>query len=190
MEMHERIKKVRTDNKLTQSEFAKHLGVTRSVISNIELNRLAKPEQKNSLIKLISKEFNINEQWLLDGIGQMFIEPDTFSLDEYLKQKKATDLEKNIVESVVKSYFEVSEEFRDEFINNLINRFKETLNNEDCACEYDDITSNNEKSIEERVAEAEREYLITVHGKTPEQLDTRDKILNFKPNSKSDKEHA
>ena len=73
MEMYERIKTVRKDVGMSQNEFAEHLGVTRSVISNLELNRLAKPEQKTSLIKLISREFNVNEDWLLTGEGEMYI---------------------------------------------------------------------------------------------------------------------
>ena len=46
---------------LSQGEFGEGLGVTRSVIKNMELNLLACPEQKESLIKLICKELNLNE---------------------------------------------------------------------------------------------------------------------------------
>ena len=50
MEMHDRVRQIRKENKLSQDEFAIRLGVSRSVISNIELNRLANPEQKIPLI--------------------------------------------------------------------------------------------------------------------------------------------
>lgn len=70
MEMHDRVRQIRKENKLSQDEFAIRLGVSRSVISNIELNRLANPEQKIPLIKLIAKEFNVNEKWLLFGEGE------------------------------------------------------------------------------------------------------------------------
>lgn len=70
MEMHERVRQIRKENNLSQDEFAKRLGVTRSVISNIELDLLAKPEQKMPLVKLIAKEFNVNEEWLLFGEGE------------------------------------------------------------------------------------------------------------------------
>ena len=68
--MHDRVRQIRKENKLSQDEFAIRLGVSRSVISNIELNRLANPEQKIPLIKLIAKEFNVNEKWLLFGEGE------------------------------------------------------------------------------------------------------------------------
>lgn len=67
MQLHERIKEIRKENKLSQSAFGEKLGVSRDVINNIENNRLSRPEQKASLIKLISKEFSINEEWLLTG---------------------------------------------------------------------------------------------------------------------------
>ena len=79
MEMNERIKFLRKKLKMTQDEFGKRLGVTRDTIGNIELNRLARPDQKLSLIKLMCKEFNVNEKWVLDGTEPMFVQPDAFS---------------------------------------------------------------------------------------------------------------
>lgn len=93
MEMHERIKNVRKNNNMTQHEFAERLGVTRSVISNIELDRLAKPEQKASLIKLISKEFNVNEDWLLNGVEPMFLPTVNDLLKQLAQTHNFTDME-------------------------------------------------------------------------------------------------
>ena len=68
MEMYERIRILRKDYlKLSMEAFGKRLSVSRDVINNIEHNRLARPEQKLSLIKLMCKEFSVNEQWILDG---------------------------------------------------------------------------------------------------------------------------
>lgn len=73
MEMHERIKELRKEYlKLSQTEFGDKLGVSRSVINNIERNVLARPDQKLSLIKLMCKEFNVREEWLREGTGDMF----------------------------------------------------------------------------------------------------------------------
>ena len=109
MEMYERIKDLRKNHlKLSQEAFGGRLGVSRSVINNIERNALARPDQKLSLIKLICKEFSVNEDWLLNGSEPMFIEPDTFSLDEFVKQRGATDLELQIV----KLYFDLDADTR------------------------------------------------------------------------------
>ena len=109
MEMYERIKDLRKNHlKLSQEAFGGRLGVSRSVINNIERNALARPDQKLSLIKLICKEFSVNEDWLLNGIEPMFVEPDTFSLDEFVKQRGATELELQIV----KLYFDLDADTR------------------------------------------------------------------------------
>ena len=73
MEVYERIKELRKNTlKMSQTAFGERLGVSRSVIHNIELNVLARPEQKMSLYKLICSEFNISEEWLLHGTGEMY----------------------------------------------------------------------------------------------------------------------
>lgn len=73
MEVYERIRILRKEVlKMSQEAFAEHLGVSRSVIKNIELNALARPDQKLSLYKLICSEFNISEEWLLNGTGDMY----------------------------------------------------------------------------------------------------------------------
>ena len=109
MEIYERIWELRKKHlKMIQSAFGERLGVNRDVINNIENNRLSRPEQKLSLYKLICSEFNVNEEWLLNGTEPMFAQPDTFSLDDFVKSKGATGLELEIV----KTYFELDPEIR------------------------------------------------------------------------------
>lgn len=104
MEMHDRIRDLRKNYlHMSQAAFGSKLGVNRDVINNIENNRLAKPEQKLSLIKLMCREFSVNEEWLLNGIEPMIAQPETFSLDQYLKKNGCTALEMEIV----KAYFEL-----------------------------------------------------------------------------------
>lgn len=75
MEAFDRIKDFRKNQlKLSQEEFGKSLGVSRTVIKNMELNNLARPDQKDPLIKLICKIYNLNENWLKTGEGEMYIE--------------------------------------------------------------------------------------------------------------------
>lgn len=83
MDIFERIRYLRKDIlHMNQTDFGKSLGVSRSVIKNMELNVLARPEQKEPIIKLICKEFHINESWLRTGEGEPFaydLEEDEFS---------------------------------------------------------------------------------------------------------------
>ena len=117
MEMHKRIRELRKSLKLSQAAFGEKLGVSRSVINNIELNVLARPDQKLSLLKLICKEFSVNEEWLLNGTEPIFIEPDTFSLDDFLRQHGATEIELQIM----KTYFELPPDVREMLVEHLRN---------------------------------------------------------------------
>lgn len=122
MEVHERIRELRKQYLgMSQTVFGERLGVNRDVINNIENNRLARPEQKRSLIKLMCKEFSVNEDWILYGTEPMFIEADTFSLDKYMAERGATDFEIEIV----KAYFELDESIRHKLIEHFRNRFVE-----------------------------------------------------------------
>lgn len=116
MEIYERVRILRKEYlKLSQTEFAEKLGVTRTVIKNIELNVLAKPEQKLSLIKLMCKEFNVSEDWLLNGEGEMFVTSDEFDLNKYMDQIGSTPLEKELI----RTYFDLDENIRKEIMEHF-----------------------------------------------------------------------
>lgn len=81
MEIYERIKELRKNHlHMSQESFGARLGVSRSVINNIERNALQRPEQKEPIYKLICKEFNVSYLWLTQGIEPMENESDYTSL--------------------------------------------------------------------------------------------------------------
>jgi len=63
-----RVKEIRKSYALTQVDFSKRLGVTNAHISAIEKDKTI---PSPALIKLISKEFRINENWLITGLGEL-----------------------------------------------------------------------------------------------------------------------
>ena len=70
MEINERIKVVRTSikPKLSQTAFGEKLGVSKDVVVNLELGRVA---PSASVINLICMTFDIDPIWLKDGVGEM-----------------------------------------------------------------------------------------------------------------------
>lgn len=64
-----RIREVRNNFNLSQSDFGKKIGVSRDVINNLELARLKKDPE--ALIRLICKTYDVNYGWLMNGTGQM-----------------------------------------------------------------------------------------------------------------------
>lgn len=103
--MNERLKKLRKSLDLTQQTFANKLGVKRNTVGQWEcgINPLT-----DQTILSICREFNVNEDWLRNGTGEMFVTSDTFCLDDFVKQKGATDFELEIV----KIYFELDPDIR------------------------------------------------------------------------------
>lgn len=67
----ERIKKLRKDLDLTQQKFGERLGIKGNTVAQYELGR---NEPIDAVLSLICKEFNVNEEWLRTGSGNMFIE--------------------------------------------------------------------------------------------------------------------
>ncbi|MCT4509916.1 MAG: helix-turn-helix transcriptional regulator [Tepidibacter sp.] len=65
-----RINIIRKDYNLTQVEFAKRIGVTNAHISKIEKGKTV---PSDALVKLICKEFEINEFWLKNGEEPKYI---------------------------------------------------------------------------------------------------------------------
>ena len=70
-ELNSRIKQVRKALGVSQDEFGNGLGLGRGAITNIELN---KTTPKPLVVQLICKTYNVNEQWLRTGEGEMFVQ--------------------------------------------------------------------------------------------------------------------
>lgn len=75
MTANERVKEIRKSENLTLEKFGARLGVGKSVLSQIENGRSNVTEQ---MIKSICREFRVSEQWLRDGVGEMYSVPDDF----------------------------------------------------------------------------------------------------------------
>lgn len=78
--LNERLKELRKALSLTQQEFADRLNVSRNTVATYEVGK-SKPS--DAAVMLICREFNVNEQWLRTGGGDMFIEQ---TRDEEIEQ--------------------------------------------------------------------------------------------------------
>lgn len=68
MILKDRIKKIRKGMGLTQKEFAERLGIKQNTVAAYEMGRIG---ISDAIIISICREFNINEQWLRTGKGEM-----------------------------------------------------------------------------------------------------------------------
>ena len=67
--MKDRIKEVRKSAGMTQVEFGEKLGVKGNTVTNYETG-LRTPT--DAVVRSICREFNVNEEWLRTGTGEMF----------------------------------------------------------------------------------------------------------------------
>lgn len=74
--MKDRLKELRKALNLTQQKFADKLGVKQNTIAQYEMGR---NDPSDAVIISICREFNVSENWLRNGEGEMFI---PMTLDE------------------------------------------------------------------------------------------------------------
>ena len=78
--MKDRIRQLRKQLKMNQSDFGERVGVKGNTIGNYELG-LRSPS--DAVIFSICREFNVNEEWIRSGTGEMFID---LSKEEYIAE--------------------------------------------------------------------------------------------------------
>lgn len=110
--MNERLKILRKTLALSGEAFGEKIGVKRSAISQIETG---KNNLSDQIIKSICTVYNVSEEWLRTGEGEMFIETKESFLENISKQYSLDDLDIKIIES----YLNLSPDGR-EFIKNYI----------------------------------------------------------------------
>lgn len=132
-----RLKLLRKENlKLTQAKFGEKIGFKATAIGQMESGDRNVTDRT---ILLICKEYHVNEEWLRNGTGDIFIESDSFSLDEYIKSKGATQLELDLI----KSYFEIPEDLRNSLMNHFKNNILKQMNNTEEAATIESTSVNN-----------------------------------------------
>lgn len=67
--MHNRIKALRLDLKMSQAEFAERIRMSRSNLGNIETGVIGVTDR---VATDICRAFNVNEEWLRNGTGAMY----------------------------------------------------------------------------------------------------------------------
>lgn len=113
----DRIRKVRDHFNMSRKGFGEEFYVSQDVINNLERGRV-QPTELN--IKAICETYNVNENWLRTGEGEMF-NPASKSLDALAKKNNIDDLTR----AVVTALLEMSPAQRDAFtslVHNIANK--------------------------------------------------------------------
>lgn len=100
--MDKRIKELRKALNLTQNELGSRIGMTPNTITNYETGRRV---PSNQVIFSICREFNVNEDWLRTGNGEMFNPmSEDEELDLYVGRISggADEFKKNLIKTLCK----------------------------------------------------------------------------------------
>lgn len=155
MTINERIRTLRKDHlKLNQTDFALLIGMKQTSVSSFEKPGATVTDQTIKSICLAVD--GLNEEWLRTGDGDMIIEPETFSLDEFVKQHGGTEIDLQIV----KTYFELPPEVR----TLLIERFRSVLAGPAAAPAAAPAASPEEMTVEEAEELYKKSVLSSAHN--------------------------
>lgn len=123
-----------------QKEMGDKIKLSQTHISSLENGAR---DATDRIISDICREFNVNEQWLRTGEGEIFIQPETFSLDEYAQKSQLSELELDII----KSYMDLNKDVRQAILKTAQQLF----------AKHSEITSTVEETNDEIDIDAELE---------------------------------
>jgi len=95
MTLNEQLKKVRKALNLTQTKFAKEIGLSQTSLGMIEVGD-RKVQDRH--IKTICSIFNVNEDWFRTGKGEMFNKKNDNFLDQMTKKYNLSPVEAQIAD--------------------------------------------------------------------------------------------
>lgn len=125
-EIRDRISKVREYFQKSQAEFGTILGVTNSTISLLERK---KRDPSDRLVRDICREFNISEEWLRTGKGEMFNKMDSsdtvFNHFGYIMEN-ATTQKKAVLSALIEMMYYGPDDKWDYIIKQFDNCLKES----------------------------------------------------------------
>ena len=121
--MNYRIREIRKDNNLTQTEFGERIGVKGNTITGYE-NGTRIPS--DAIILSICREFNVNEDWLRTGQGEKYMRLSRKETVAAYVGKilggKVTPMEETLIEFMAETSPQEWEE-----LARIINRFTEKM---------------------------------------------------------------
>lgn len=123
--MKDRIKQLRKALELTQQEFADRIGIKRNSFANYETGRNTPID---AIIVSMCREFNVNEEWLRTGDGEMFNKLDsmdiTYNHFGYL-MGNGTAQKKAVLSALVEMVYSVPDDKWDYIFNQFEGCLKE-----------------------------------------------------------------
>jgi len=94
----DRLKRLRKELDLTQEAFASRIGSVQNTITGYESGRR---NPSAPVISLICREFDVNEEWLRSGTGEMFAPESNDELEALAKKYNLSNADQVLIEKYV-----------------------------------------------------------------------------------------
>jgi len=94
----DRLKRLRKELDLTQEAFASRIGSVQNTITGYESGRR---NPSAPVISLICREFDVNEEWLRNGTGEMFAPESNDELEALAKKYNLSNADQVLIEKYV-----------------------------------------------------------------------------------------
>ena len=122
--MNTRIKLIRKNAGLTQTTFADRIGVKQNTVALYEAGTC---NVSDAVVKMICREFSINESWLRSGEGDMYVpvEDETAAIVSSLLEKKSPVYD--MILDLLRTYEKLDDKSRivfDSVVSDLIDNAK------------------------------------------------------------------
>lgn len=98
MNIGDRLKRLRKELDLTQEAFASRIGSVQNTITGYESGRR---NPSAPVISLICREFDVNEEWLRSGTGEMFAPESNDELEALAKKYNLSNADQVLIEKYV-----------------------------------------------------------------------------------------
>lgn len=109
---------------MNQRQFASALGMAQTSVSAFEADGGGVSDR---VLKTICTMFNVREEWLRAGEGEMYSPEPVFSLDRFVAERGASELEL----AIVKAYFELDPATRRTVLEHFKARLASAVTDED-----------------------------------------------------------
>ncbi|GHU58938.1 hypothetical protein AGMMS49975_26010 [Clostridia bacterium] len=116
--MNNRLKEIRKAVGLNQTAFSAKIGIPQSTYGNYEVG--TRPIRDIHILS-VCREFNVSENWLRTGDGEMFNEPNEDTIGEIIIARGLSKSE----EAIFRAYFKIDAKKRDAVMAELLSIIKE-----------------------------------------------------------------
>lgn len=142
--MNERLKELRGELNFNQKEFSSRINISQPALAMMEKGSRV---LRDIHISRISSEFNVNEDWLRTGKGEMFVENDSTIITELATEYRLDDIDKKIIEH----YVNLDDHARQELKKHIVSLAQKIIGLDETAASIEQIAKEEAQAYRQKI---------------------------------------